>query len=108
MGAVSDAVWSEQGTTPDAIEAALRQLLMRLHAENGGLVPARALNMIVFADASTTAGRSPTACERAGRYHASRLVVLSYEQERERLDARARSPPMPGPSPVSSCCCARP
>ena len=28
-GGRSDAVWSEQGTTPDAIEAALRELLDR-------------------------------------------------------------------------------
>ena len=27
-------VWSEQGTTPDAIEAALRELLAERHAEN--------------------------------------------------------------------------
>ncbi len=33
-GGVSDAVWSEQGTTPDAIEAALRELLVERHAEN--------------------------------------------------------------------------
>ena len=31
-GARSDAVWSEQGTTPDAIEAALRKLLHDIHA----------------------------------------------------------------------------
>ena len=34
----SDAVWSEQGTTPDAIEAALRELLVERHAENGSFV----------------------------------------------------------------------
>ena len=39
MPAVSDAVWSEQGTTPDAIEAALRELLAERHAENGGSCP---------------------------------------------------------------------
>ena len=49
-GAISDAVWSAQATTPDAIEAALRELLMRQHAQNSSFVPARVLNMIVFVD----------------------------------------------------------
>ena len=35
----SDAVWSEQGTTPDAIEAALRKLLVERHAENDDFCP---------------------------------------------------------------------
>ncbi len=61
MPAVSDAVWSAQGTTPDAIEAALRDLLKERHAENGGYVPARVLNMVAFVDREWS-GRSPTAC----------------------------------------------
>ena len=36
----SDAVWSEQGTTPDAVEAALRALLAERHAESGSFAPA--------------------------------------------------------------------
>src|SRR5204862_304790 len=43
---MTDVVWSEQGTTPDAIEAALRALLVEQHAQNRGFVPARVLNMI--------------------------------------------------------------
>src|ERR1019366_8993906 len=50
MPAVSDAVWSEQGTTPDAIEAALRGLLAERHSENGGFVPARVLKMVAFVE----------------------------------------------------------
>ena len=46
----TDAVWSAQGTTPDAIEAALRSLLVEVHAEDESLVPARVLNMIAFVD----------------------------------------------------------
>ena len=38
----SDTVWSEQGTTPDAIEAALRELLIERHAENDELRARRA------------------------------------------------------------------
>jgi hypothetical protein len=88
MPAVSDAVWSAQGTTPDAIEAALREMLAERHAENGGFVPARALNMIAFVDREWS-GEIANRLRGVGRFHASRLVVLSYEPHRERLDARA-------------------
>jgi glucose-6-phosphate dehydrogenase assembly protein OpcA len=88
MPAVSDAVWSEQGTTPDAIEAALRELLAERHAENGGYVPARVLNMMAFVE-SQWSGEIANRLRGVGRYHASRLIVLSYDPHRERLDARA-------------------
>ena len=88
MAAVKDAVWSERGTTPDAIEAALRELVKQLHAENGGFVPARALNMIAFVD-SRYAGEIANRLSRVGRYHASRTIVLSYDPARTSLDARA-------------------
>jgi glucose-6-phosphate dehydrogenase assembly protein OpcA len=84
----SDAVWSEQGTTPDAIEAALRALLAERHAESDSFVPARVLNMIVFVE-DAWSGEIANRLRRVGRYHASRLLVLSYEPGRERLDARA-------------------
>jgi glucose-6-phosphate dehydrogenase assembly protein OpcA len=88
MPAVSDAVWSEQGTTPDAIEAALRGLLAERHSENGGFVPARVLNMVAFVE-SEWSGEIANRLRGVGRYHASRLVVLSYDPKRTRLDARA-------------------
>jgi glucose-6-phosphate dehydrogenase assembly protein OpcA len=89
---VSDAVWSEQNTTPDAIEAALRELLaersrLNQHAANGGLVPARVLNMVVFVE-SEYSGEIAGRLRGVGRYHASRTVVLSYARDREELDAR--------------------
>jgi glucose-6-phosphate dehydrogenase assembly protein OpcA len=87
MHATSDAVWSAQGTAPDEIEAALRQLLVERHAENDKFVPARVLNMIVFVDRQWT-GEIANRLSGVGRYHASRLVVLAYEPRRERLDAR--------------------
>jgi len=95
----SDAVWSEQGTTPDAIEAALRRLLTEFHAQNDEFVPARVLNMIAFVDREWT-GEIANRLRGVGRYHASRLVVLAYEPHRERLDARvmitAEGAPAPG------------
>jgi hypothetical protein len=87
MTGTSDAVWSEQGTTPDAIEAALRELLIERHAENGSFVSARVLNMIAFVDHDWS-GEIANRLRGVGRYHASRTLVLSYEPRRERLDAR--------------------
>jgi len=83
-----DAVWSEEGTTPDAIEAAVRELVKQRHTENGGLAPARALNMIAFVE-SRYSGEIANRLAGVGRYHASRLVVLSYDPDRTRLNARA-------------------
>lgn len=88
MPAVSDAVWSAQGTTPDAIEAALRGLLAERHSEDGGFLPARVLNMVAFVE-SEYSGEIANRLRGVGRYHASRLIVLSYEPHRTRLDARA-------------------
>jgi glucose-6-phosphate dehydrogenase assembly protein OpcA len=99
MSSVSDAIWEEQGTTPDAIEAALRDLLAERHSENGGLVPARALNMIVFVDGQYS-GEIANRLRGVGRYHASRLVVLSYKPSQRQLDARvtiaSEGDPKPG------------
>ncbi len=83
----SDAVWSEQNTTPDKIEAALRSLLAERHAESGSFVPARVLNMIAFVD-DEWSGEIANRLRGVGRYAASRLVVLAYEPKRERIDAR--------------------
>jgi glucose-6-phosphate dehydrogenase assembly protein OpcA len=83
-----DTVWSAEHTTPDAIEAALRGLVNQRHSENGGLVPARALNMVTFVE-SRYGGEIANRLESVGRYHASRLVVLSYDPQRTSLDARA-------------------
>ena len=89
---VADAAWSERGTTPDAIEAALRELLaerskLNQDAANGGLVPARVLNMLVFVE-SEYGEEIADRLRGVGRYHASRTIVLSYERDREALDAR--------------------
>jgi glucose-6-phosphate dehydrogenase assembly protein OpcA len=85
---MTDAVWSEQGTTPDAIEAALRDLVVRRHAEEGGYAPARALNMIAFVE-RRFAGEIANRLRGVGRYQASRMIVLSYDPARTRMDARA-------------------
>jgi hypothetical protein len=95
----SDAVWSAQGTTPDAIEAALRDLLVQRHGENEKYVPARVLNMIAFVDREWS-GEIANRLRGVGRYSPSRLLVLAYEPRRERLDARvtivSEGEPAPG------------
>lgn len=95
----SDAVWNEQGTTPDAIEAALRNLLNERYSKHGGFVPARALNMVAFVERQWS-GEIANRLRGVGRYHASRLIVLSYEPSQTRLDARvsvaSEGDPRPG------------
>jgi glucose-6-phosphate dehydrogenase assembly protein OpcA len=66
----------------------LRVLLAERHAESGSFAPARVLNMIVFVD-DAWSGEIANRLRGVGRYHASRLIVLSYEPRRQRLDARA-------------------
>ena len=84
---MTDAIWSEQRTTPEAVEGALRQLVHERHTENGGLVPARTLNMVAFIDREYS-GEIANRLRGVGRYHASRLILLAYEPRRTELDAR--------------------
>ncbi len=85
---MSEDVWSEQDTDPDAIEAALRNLLRKRHAENEAFVPARVLNLVVIVDHEWK-GEIANRLERVGRYQASRTVLCAVQQGREKLDAVA-------------------
>ena len=85
---MSEDVWVEQDTNPDAIEAALRELLRKRHAANESLAPARVLNLIVIVDREWK-GEIANRLERAGRYHASRTVLCAVEDGRTTLDAVA-------------------
>jgi glucose-6-phosphate dehydrogenase assembly protein OpcA len=85
---VTEDLWSEQDTTPDAIEAALRGLLRERHAANHALVPARVLNLVVVVDYDWK-GEIANRLQRVGRYHASRTVLCAVEDGRTTLDARA-------------------
>ena len=80
---VSEDVWTEQDTTPDAIESALRELLRQRHAANPSLVPARVLNLVVIADRDWL-GEISNRLERVGRYRASRTILCKVEKGRER------------------------
>jgi glucose-6-phosphate dehydrogenase assembly protein OpcA len=84
---VAEDIWVARDTTPDAIEAALRELLHRRHAEDETLAPARVLNLVVIVDREWK-GEIANRLERVGRYHASRTVLCAVEENRETLDAR--------------------
>jgi glucose-6-phosphate dehydrogenase assembly protein OpcA len=88
MPGVSDAVWSEQDTTPGAIEAALRALLKQRHAESESYVPARVLNLVCVVDKEWS-GEIANRLRGVGRYHPSRTVVCAVEEGRTTIDATA-------------------
>jgi glucose-6-phosphate dehydrogenase assembly protein OpcA len=85
---VTEEIWSARDTTPEAINAALREMLRESHARNATLAPARVLNLIVIVDREWR-GEVANRLERVGRYHASRTVVCAVEPGRTSLDARA-------------------
>jgi glucose-6-phosphate dehydrogenase assembly protein OpcA len=85
---LSETTWSAEGTTPAAVEAALRELLKERHAEVEAFVPARVLNLVVVIDAAAREeieGR----LDRVGRYHPSRAVLVVVEEGRTAIDASA-------------------
>jgi glucose-6-phosphate dehydrogenase assembly protein OpcA len=84
----TEGVWSAQDTSPGAVEGALRKLLMERHAESDAYVPARVLNLIAVVDRAWK-GEVQNRLEKVGRFHASRTVVVAYEDGRTRLDAHA-------------------
>jgi glucose-6-phosphate dehydrogenase assembly protein OpcA len=86
---VSDEVWSERDTTPAAIEAALRELLMHHHVEVHHDAPARVLNLVAIVDKQWR-GEVENRLEKVGRYHASRAVLCAVEPGRTTMDATAR------------------
>jgi glucose-6-phosphate dehydrogenase assembly protein OpcA len=84
-----DDVWREDDTTPGAVEAALRRMFAERHKEERAYVPARVMNMVVIVDKDFR-GEIENRLERVGRYHPSRLVLLSVEPGRQRLSATVR------------------
>jgi glucose-6-phosphate dehydrogenase assembly protein OpcA len=85
---VTDAsgMWSEQDTTPGAIEAAIRQLLQEQYARDNACAPARVLNLVVVVDREWR-GEILNRLERVGRYHPSRLILCAVERGRTTIDA---------------------
>jgi glucose-6-phosphate dehydrogenase assembly protein OpcA len=92
-------IWSEQDTSPAAIEAALRELLFEQHARSEAYVPARVLNLVVIVDRDWK-GEIQNRLEGVGRYHPSRTILCAVERGRETIDAwatmTAEGDPRPG------------
>jgi glucose-6-phosphate dehydrogenase assembly protein OpcA len=84
---MTEDVWAEQDTAPDAIDDALRRMLHELHATDGTLAPARVLNLVVVVDHDWK-GEIANRLARVGRYHASRTVLCAVQEGRNKLDAR--------------------
>jgi glucose-6-phosphate dehydrogenase assembly protein OpcA len=85
---VSEDLWSERDTNPDAIAEALRDMLRERCAADRALAPARVLNLIVIVDRDWK-GEIANRLERVGRYHASRTILCAVEERRQTLDAVA-------------------
>jgi glucose-6-phosphate dehydrogenase assembly protein OpcA len=94
-----EGVWSAEDTSPGAVEAALQRLIQQRHEESDAYVPARVLNLIGIVDQEWR-GEVQNRLESVGRYHASRTVLLVYDENRTALDAvamvSAPSDPKPG------------
>jgi glucose-6-phosphate dehydrogenase assembly protein OpcA len=88
MAEVVDSVWSQRDTTPGAIEAALRGLMVEHTRAHAGTNPARALNLVSVVDARWS-GEIANRLGLVGRFAPSRNVVCQVEPGRETLDARA-------------------
>jgi glucose-6-phosphate dehydrogenase assembly protein OpcA len=83
---LSEDRWSERDTTPERIEAALRELLHESHAADATLVPARVLNLVVLADREWR-GEVINRLERVGRYHPSRTILCTVQDGKRDIDA---------------------
>jgi glucose-6-phosphate dehydrogenase assembly protein OpcA len=101
---VTEDLWSERDTTPDAIEAAMREMLRERHAADPSLAPARVLNLVVVVERQWK-GEIANRLARVGRYHASRTVLCAVEEGRQKLDAKAvmsyDGEPVPGAGPAA-------
>jgi len=99
MPAVSDIVWTAQGTNPSAIEEALRSMLRERHSENASYVPARTLNLVCVVD-KRWSGEIANRLRAVTGAHAARTVVCAVEPNRQSLDAVAtiasETHPQPG------------
>src|SRR3954447_9928418 len=84
-----EGVWSEQDTSPGAVEGALRHLLVEAHTRENGYIPARVLNTIIVVDRQFK-GEIANRLERVGRYHPSRTVMVAVEPRRTTLDAHVQ------------------
>jgi glucose-6-phosphate dehydrogenase assembly protein OpcA len=86
MTVAAEGMWSEQDTTPAAIEAALRKLLQEQYERDEACAPARVINLVVVVDREWR-GEVLNRLEKVGRYHPSRTILCSVETGRTTIDA---------------------
>jgi glucose-6-phosphate dehydrogenase assembly protein OpcA len=95
-----EGVWSEQDTTPSAIESALHHLLVETYEKERAHAPARVLNLVVVVDRAFK-GEITNRLERLGRYHPSRMILCAVEAGRTAIDAFAQVTSEPTDSGIS-------
>jgi glucose-6-phosphate dehydrogenase assembly protein OpcA len=86
MTTTTDSVWTAVDTTPDAIEQALREMLVERHAAQPEAVPARVLNLVAVVDREWS-GEIANRLRGVGRYQPSRTIVCQVEPRRTTIDA---------------------
>lgn len=87
MTTTTDSVWTASDTTPEAIDRALREMLVERHAAQPDAVPARVLNLVAVVDKEWS-GEIANRLRRVGRYQPSRTIVCQVEPGRTDLDAK--------------------
>ena len=85
---MTDDVWYATGTTPAAIESALRTMLSHRHRRSAAFVPARVLNLVAIVD-DEFSGEVENRLARLRESHPSRLVLCKVAEGQEGLDAIA-------------------
>jgi glucose-6-phosphate dehydrogenase assembly protein OpcA len=83
---ITESVWSAADTTPEAIEQALRDLLVERHTANPDATLARVLNMVVVVDRQWS-GEIANRLRGVGQHRASRTIVCQVDPGRTTLDA---------------------
>jgi glucose-6-phosphate dehydrogenase assembly protein OpcA len=86
VSAIGERRWSADDTTPAAVDAALRDLVVECHAAQPELALARALNLVCVVDGGS-GGAIANRLRGVGRYHGSRTIVCQLEPGRSSLDA---------------------
>jgi hypothetical protein len=86
MTLTAGGVWSEQDTSPGAIEEALRSLLAEQYARDDAYAPARVINLVVVVDREWR-GEVLNRLEGMGQYHPSRTILCAVEKGRKTIDA---------------------
>jgi Glucose-6-phosphate dehydrogenase subunit len=92
----AESIWSEEDTTPGAIEAALRALLLETYSREDAYVPARVLNLVCVVDREWR-GEILNRLEGVGRYHPSRTILCAVEPGRTTIDASVAMTTEEGP-----------